>query len=748
MLALTTGLAALSLGDDGGSEGMNLYLGLLEQGGVEALALAHTYEERGGEWTAEEMAEARHLVTLVSERVPTSKTKTMEAQQQLYDAFQVILESNRAGDDFFMALLENYDPDIAFKRRTSQQIIDYLAQRGITFVLEPPSTQLAEEMHRALETDNFFTLLAYRHQAGLEWSPSQTERAREQLRLPGATREDLYNVMSDHLEFGRGSSQFYERALREYKKGVVWSEEEREAILTALEVEAETEDWTLAVKMENALERDDLFEELVDLYEEGRKWPRSLEEMALRLLGLSKRVTPEEESEALRKRDAALFHLVDLVLNDRHTPDRHLYKKALRHYEAERRLRRREKRQLVDSLQEVGWGHVTEGTPDRELAQRIQKIVVRGGPMQALLQEMYTTYKKYGGAEMWTDYQRGEVWAYFTIVEEAGLTEEERLVEEGVELLEELFDKAGRHAITEPSLHFLAHDEEGTTLRVKRRKAHHSIMEVALGTKKGGRFAYAPLGELVLGRFVCRSPEKCHLVTDLLRRLVEDFDANLAETVQVTAHCPFCWNPIKNKASMEAGCGEICAKKYRVKWRRRTGEKVFIPSLPGAPELPQEVEVEMVAESEPESVKESLEESLSETEETPEEPTDLFTKKRRLIVVPPVPVDLDQRTALFYRFQRLTIAEQERLAQLLGIVGALDLDFATMDYLQFKQMERYIERMETERNPGVARGERPTTDQIGMFPSLVKRPLYSQARANESTPQGPGAYQRGLVRRG
>jgi hypothetical protein len=110
MLALTTGLAALSLGEDE-SEGMNLYLGLLEQGGVEALALAHKYEERGGEWTAEEMAEARHLVTLVSERVPTSKIKTMEVQQQLYDAFQVILEANRAGDDFFMALLENYDPE-------------------------------------------------------------------------------------------------------------------------------------------------------------------------------------------------------------------------------------------------------------------------------------------------------------------------------------------------------------------------------------------------------------------------------------------------------------------------------------------------------------------------------------------------------------------------------------------------------------------------------------------------------------
>jgi hypothetical protein len=113
--------------------------------------------------------------------------------------------------------------------------------------------------------------------------------------------EQIYNVMSELLVLDQEINEFYERVVHENRIG--WSAPVRDKIREYLEKQvgkaelvAYTSDADLALKMRRLLERDRLFEMLVEKYENGYKWTNEERGTALNYLPSLKKSVKKGEA--------------------------------------------------------------------------------------------------------------------------------------------------------------------------------------------------------------------------------------------------------------------------------------------------------------------------------------------------------------------------------------------------------------------------------------------------------------------
>jgi hypothetical protein len=352
-----------------------------------------------------------------------------------------LLEVDREANEYYRFQLEGYTPEITFKPRYKEIMAKHLRRQGVKGLnRSTDESVLVEAMRRMLERDAFFAGLLTKYEEGQQWTVEEYDRAYALLNAlqysPSVekvvTDEDLYMMMSGILSDDRGEereiNEFYTRVLLSHKEGKLWSDRVRQKVLDHLKYQnvemgafsPQTPQWELAVKVENMLQRDKLFDELVALYENGEKWPAGKRETALILLGMppvvtgkASTITTKEERETEERRDdRELFRLIDIILNDKHTPDRLLYETALDSYELAHRFSKEEKHALVDSFSRLRWGSMSLITPDSEVAERVRKIVTRGGSEMELLLTMYELYRR---KKKWTGEMRVAAWDYLHI---------------------------------------------------------------------------------------------------------------------------------------------------------------------------------------------------------------------------------------------------------------------------------------------------------------------------------------------
>jgi len=357
--------------------------------------------------------------------------------EDLHNVMKELLEQDEEANSLYKRTLEGYGPDITFKRRSKEAIAKFLNKQGVKKVGSFSEDKvLVEEMMRMLERDAFFAGLLTKYEEGFEWSTTEYEKAYDLLNAlqyrggeakptkKVVTDEDLYYIMSGILAIDEEEEidQFYVRVLKMREKGEMWNGPIIARIVKNLklqevtDVTPQTDQWILATKMKGMLERDKLLDELVFLYDNDEKWPSGKRETALILLGLTGSTAPpvRELGKEERKDDEELFRLIDIVLHSKNTPDRRLYKKALKRYDETKRFNKEDKQALVESFQRLQWGRVSLLTPDSEVAERVRKIVKRGEVQQALLTKMYDLYLK-KGVKGWTAALRNAAWDYLHI---------------------------------------------------------------------------------------------------------------------------------------------------------------------------------------------------------------------------------------------------------------------------------------------------------------------------------------------